>query len=99
MLAEVKKIATAARLRKPFSPTTVVLDATTAALFVALRTDPKRFTPKIFEDSWAIEGQVARADEMKLLAAVLCPDEVVRIMGRQDGRLFAMTDSKSRRRR
>lgn len=97
MQSEIKEIAAAARQRKPFSPITVSLDAKTASLFVAMRSDPKRFTPKIFDVAWAIDGEVARADEIKLLAAILCPDDIVRIMGRQDGRLFAITDSKPRR--
>ena len=97
MQSEIKEIAAAARQRKPFRPTTVSLDAKTASLFEAMRSDPKRFTPKIFEEVWALDGEVARADEIKLLAAVLCPDDIVRIMGRQDGRLFVITDSKARR--
>jgi hypothetical protein len=97
MLPEIKEIVKSARMRKVFRPTMVVLDGNTAGRFVAMRTDPKRFMPKIFEGEWAINDDVARPDAMQLLATVVCPDESVRIVGRQDGRLFAMTAAKSRR--
>jgi hypothetical protein len=98
MLSQIKEIAKAARLRKRFRPMTVTLDAKTAPLFVAMRTDPRQFVPKVFEGEWAIAGEVAKPNEIKLLAAVLCPGDVVQILGRQDGRLFAYTASQPRRR-
>jgi hypothetical protein len=97
MLPEIKEIVKCARMRRAFRPTTVTLDAKTARLFVAMRTDPRRFTPKIFEGEWGLSDDLARPDAMHLLATVVCPDQVVRVLGRQDGRLFAMTSAKPQR--
>jgi hypothetical protein len=89
MSLDLDELAELARQGKRFQPVAVHLDDETAKRFQRMRQDPRRFVPEVFENTWADSERVAEADEMRLLAAVVCVSDVVYVVGRQGGDLFA----------
>lgn len=88
---DIDDIAAEARAGRRIAPTTVLLDSNTAVQFCAMRADPRRFTPAIFDGDWADPSKTATAGEMLIVAAVACADDVIRVLGRQNKRLYALT--------
>jgi hypothetical protein len=88
---ELDDVVASVRAGGRIAPHVVSLDAETANRFLAMRTDPRRFTPAIFVGDWADTDTPACPGEMTIVAAIPCADDVVRVMGRQRGRLFAVT--------
>ncbi len=89
-MEEIHDIAAAARNGVRISPQTVMLDAQTAGKFVAVRKDPRRFVPEVFEGNWADEASHPIPGSMQLLAAVICDNDLVQVLGRQHGTLYAL---------
>ena len=88
---ELEDVVAVVRAGGRIAPHVVSLGAETASQFFAMRTDPRRFTPAIFAGDWADTDTPACPGEMNIVAAIACLDDVVRVMGRQRGRLFAIT--------
>ncbi len=89
-MEEIRDIAAAARNGVRIRPQTVMLDSETASKFVAVRTDPRRFVPEVFEGNWADEASHPAPGSMQLLAAVVCDNDLVQVLGRQHKTLYAL---------
>jgi hypothetical protein len=88
---ELDEILDECRAGRLFRARLLVLDKAGAKQFQRMRQNPTRFTPKIFEGDWSDPSTTADASEIRLLAAVKCPDHTVRLVGRQGRELYALT--------
>lgn len=91
MSLELDEILDECRMGRTFRARLIILDKADAKQFQRMRQNPTRFTPKIFEGEWGDSSATADASEIRLLAAVKCPDHTVRIVGRQGRELYALT--------
>ena len=91
MSLELDEILDECRAGRLFRARPIVLDKADAEQFKRMRQNPTRFTPKIFEGDWSDASTTAAASEIRLLAAVICPDQTLRLVGRQGRELYALT--------
>jgi hypothetical protein len=74
---------------EPFRVAELVLDLDTAARFVQFRSDPPRFTPKIFDGDWALSSAHPRPGPIRIVRVITGSDGVSRAIGRQGAQIYA----------
>jgi hypothetical protein len=72
-----------------FSVTQLKLEAEDIEFWVEFVTNPPRFTAAIFEGNWARADNHPRVGIMRVLRAIRGRDDVIRLVGRQESRIFA----------
>jgi hypothetical protein len=76
-------------LGEPFRVAELVLDPGLAARFVQFRSNPPRFTPKIFDGDWALSSAHPRPGPIRIVRVITGTDGVSRAIGRQGAQIYA----------
>ena len=87
--AQVKKLISDFESTGKFTVQEVNLTPTEVGEWVEFVVDPKRFVPSIFEGNWARLDRHPRAGAIRLLRIVSGHDQISRVIGRQENRIFA----------
>ena len=72
-----------------FTAGELTLEEKDCSLWVKFRTDPQRFTPKVFEGDWANVKQHPQPGKIRLIRVLTGSDEISRVIARQGKDLFA----------
>jgi hypothetical protein len=76
-------------LGEPFRVAELVLDPDLAARFVQFRSNPPRFTPKIFDGNWALSSAHPQPGPIRIVRVITGSDGVSRAIGRQGAQIYA----------
>ena len=74
---------------KPLVPVEIDNNDASCLLWVRFKTDPKRFTPQIFDGDWAFTQHHPSPGPIRLIRAMKGTDEISRIIARQGKFLYA----------
>jgi hypothetical protein len=72
-----------------FTAIEIELSQSDLDLFVEFKSDPQRFTSKIFDGNWARPERKPNPGKIRFLRIVTGNDGVSRIIARQESRIFA----------
>jgi hypothetical protein len=74
---------------EPFRVEELVLDPDGAGRFVQFRSNPPRFTPKIFDGDWALGSAHPEPGAIRIVRVITGLDGVSRAIGRQGAQIYA----------
>jgi hypothetical protein len=72
-----------------FSVQELLLTSKSIEEWVQFRTDPQRFTPKIFDGDWARPDRKPQVGPIKLVRVMEGSDGIHRLIGRQGNNIYA----------
>jgi hypothetical protein len=74
---------------EPFRVAELILDQDCAGRFVQFRSNPPRFTPKIFDGDWALVNVHPAPGPIRIVRVITGLDGVSRAIGRQGAQIYA----------